>query len=84
MQACILETESPSSLNDQCKRLHSSVPYVQNSTVHLFDGKNQYITTCYPAFDRSSKTPKGKLKNEDNLFYQNMLMFKLDYNIAVD
>lgn len=57
--ACILDTESPSSLNDQCKRLHFGVPSVQNSTVHLFDNKHNYVITCYPAFDQSSKNPKG-------------------------
>ncbi len=65
MQACILETESPSSLNDQCKQLHSGVPSVQNSTVHLFDDKHNYISTCYPAFDQSSENPKGKLKKRE-------------------
>ena len=65
MQACILDTESPSSLNDQCKRLHSGVPPVQNSTVHLFDDKHNYIITCFPAFDQNSKNPKGKFKGRE-------------------
>ena len=61
-QKCLIDTESPSSLDDRCQRLRSSIPSLQNSTVHLFDENKNYITTCYPIFDGISKEPKGIVK----------------------
>ena len=50
---------SPSTLDDRCRRLHDGIPSVQNTTVHLFDENEIYVTTCYPEFDAVSKNPKG-------------------------
>ena len=74
LQACITDQETPSSMDNRCKRLHSNVPSVQNSTVHLFDAATNYITTCYPAFDGTNENAKGKAKKSALIkFWHNII-----------
>ena len=54
---CITSEPSPSSKDENCVNLRSKNLKLNNVTVHLFDSKNKYVTTCYPLYE--SENPKG-------------------------
>ena len=60
-QACIKDVKSPSSIDERCSGLRSSIASTQNETVHLFDESNKYVTTCFPEFDGINENPKGNI-----------------------
>ena len=51
---CISSEPSPSSKDDNCNKLRTKIPDVNNVTVHLFHPDRSYITTCYPLFENQN------------------------------
>ena len=52
--SCITSAPSPSSKDKNCDKLRSQHHKLNNITVHLFDAKHKYKTTCYPLYGNAN------------------------------